>query len=109
MPAKGANTDLAMKFIQFAYDHNALGIGTSLGLAARKSAFAQYAGKPGYESFTPLLTTLSAPATRSRPKTAAWQQIVDTVLVPTIQKSLTPNADFAALLSAVRGSVQHLV
>jgi len=109
VPAKGANTDLALKFIQFAYDHNALGIGTSLGLAARKSAFAQYAGKPGYESFTPLLTTLSAPATRSRPKTAGWQQIVDTVLVPTIQKSLTPNADFAGLLSAARGSVQSIV
>src|SRR6266567_1605696 len=109
VPAKGASTGLALKFIQFAYDHNALGIGTSLGLAARKSAFAQYAGKPGYESFTPLLTTLSAPATRSRPKTAGWQQIVDTVLVPTIQKSLTPNADFAGLLSAARGSVQSIV
>ena len=109
VPAKGGNTDLALKFIQFAYDHNALGIGSSLGLAARKSAFAQYAGKPGYESFSPLLTTLSAQATRSRPKTAAWQQIVDTVLVPTIQKSLTPNADFAGLMSAAHGSVKSLV
>lgn len=110
VPAAGSKNDLAVKFIQFAYDHNALGIGSALGLAARKSAFEQYAGKPGYESFAPLLTTLNAPATRTRPKTPKWQQIVDTVLVPTIQQSLTTaTPNYRALLASARGSVQSLV
>jgi ABC-type glycerol-3-phosphate transport system substrate-binding protein len=109
VPAAGPKNDLAIKFIKFAYDHNDLGIQSVLGLAARKSAFARYAGKPGYESFTPLLKTLSAPATHSRPKVPAWQQIVDTVLVPTIQKSLAPGADHRALLASARTSVASLV
>jgi ABC-type glycerol-3-phosphate transport system substrate-binding protein len=109
IPAAGGKRDLALRFIRFAYDNNALGIQSALGLAARKSAFAEYQDKPGYESFKPLLETLSAAATRSRPKTPKWQQIVDTILVPTIQKSLTPGADYRALLTSARGSVESLV
>jgi len=110
VPAAGAKNDLAVKFIQFVYEHNALGIQSTLGLAARKSAFEQYAGKPGYENFAPLLTTLNAPATHTRPKTPKWQQIVDTILVPTIQQSLTTaNPDYSALLASARGQVTRLV
>jgi multiple sugar transport system substrate-binding protein len=109
VPAKGKNTDEAVKFLKFAYDHNALAIQSSLGLAARKSAFAGYASKPGYEHFKALLTTLSAPATKGRPANPKWQQIVDTVLVPMLQKSVTPSADYAALLKSAKSDVQHLV
>jgi multiple sugar transport system substrate-binding protein len=109
VPAKGSKNDLAVKFIQFAYDNNALGIQSALGLAARKSAFEQYAGKPGYENFAPLLTTLNARATQTRPKTPKWQQIVDTVLVPTIQQSLTANPNYNALLASARSQVASLV
>ena len=110
VPAKGSKNDLAVKFIQFAYDHNALGIQSALGLAARKSAFEQYAGKPGYENFAPLVATLNAPATQTRPKTPKWQQIVDTVLVPMIQQSLTTaNPNYNALLASARSQVTSLV
>ncbi len=109
VPAAGKKNDLALEFLKFAYDNNALGINSALGLAARKSAFQQYAGKPGFESFTPLFETLNAPATRTRPKTPKWQQIVDTVLVPTIQKSLAPNGNYPALLAAAKTSVESLV
>ncbi|WP_049795845.1 extracellular solute-binding protein [Frankia sp. EAN1pec] len=109
VPAAGRNTELATEFIQFSYENNALGIQSSLGLAARRSAFDKYSDKPGYEHFTPLLDTLSAPATKVRPATPKWQQIVDTVLVPMLQKSLTDNADYAALLKDAREDVQRLV
>jgi ABC-type glycerol-3-phosphate transport system substrate-binding protein len=108
IPAAGPKHDLAVTFIKFAYEHNALGIQTSLGLAARKSAFQQYAAQPGYESFTPLLETLSAKATHTRPKTPKWQQIVDTILVPTIQQSLNPGADYSGLLATARTKVASL-
>jgi ABC-type glycerol-3-phosphate transport system substrate-binding protein len=109
VPKSGAKTEQATRFIQFAYDNNALSIKSSLGLAARKSAFAEYTGKPGYEHFAALTATLDGPATKARPATPKWQQIVDTVLVPMLQKSLVPGADYAQLLSAAKGQVESLV
>ncbi|SCF24159.1 ABC transporter substrate-binding protein [Micromonospora mirobrigensis] len=108
-PQGGAKADLAKQFIKAAYDNNALSIDTSLGLAARKSAYQSYAEKPGFESFGPLLATLNAGATRPRPASPHWQRIVDSVLVPTIQKALTPGADYAALLKAARTQIEGIV
>jgi multiple sugar transport system substrate-binding protein len=109
VPQGTSKSDLAKQFISYAYDNDAEGITSSLGLASRISAYQQYENKPGYESFKPLLTTLQAPATKSRPETPKWQQIVDTVLVPMLQKAVTPGADYAALLSKARGQVEALV
>jgi multiple sugar transport system substrate-binding protein len=109
LPSGGPKADLAKKFIQYAYDHNDLSIESDLGLAARKSAFAKYQDKSGYESFKPLIETLDGPATKARPSTPKWQQIVDTVLVPTIQGSLKSGANYQSLLTAARGKVEGLV
>ena len=109
LPSSGAKADQAKKFIQYAYDHNDLSIESDLGLAARKSAFAKYQDQKGYESFKPLIATLDGPATKPRPATPKWQQIVDTVLVPTIQASLKQGANYQALLTAARAKVESLV
>ena len=55
VPKATKNADNAKKFIKCAYDHNDLGIESTLGLAARISAFEKYQDKPGYESFKPLI------------------------------------------------------
>ena len=47
IPSTGKNKDLAKQYVQFAYDHNDLGIQAPLGLAARISAYQGYASKPG--------------------------------------------------------------
>ncbi|SEB05413.1 ABC transporter substrate-binding protein [Leifsonia sp. 21MFCrub1.1] len=98
-----------LDFVKFAYEHNELSAKTSLGLVARKSAFEKYQDQPGYENYKPLVETLDATATIPRPATPKWQQIVDTVLVPMIQKSLQPGADKQALLNAAKEQVQSLV
>jgi multiple sugar transport system substrate-binding protein len=109
VPKSTAKKELAQRFVQACYQHNALGLESTLGLAARKSAYRQYAAKPGYEAFQPLLTTLDAKATRPRPASPQWQRIVDSVLIPTVQKSLTPGADPAALLAAARTQIEGLL
>ncbi|WP_223691032.1 extracellular solute-binding protein [Leifsonia poae] len=96
-------------FVKFAYEHNELSAKTSLGLVARKSAFEKYENEPGFENYKPLVETLDASATIPRPATPKWQQIVDTVLVPMIQKSLQPGADNQALLDAAKEQVQSLL
>jgi len=108
-PTGGKNADAAMAFIKSAYDNNALCVQSSLGLAARKSVLATYAAKPAYPHYVALAATLNAPATKSRPATPKWQQIVDTILVPMLQKSLTPGADYAGLLSSAKSQVHSLV
>ncbi len=89
VPSTAKNKDLAMQYIQFAYDHNDLGIQAPLGLAARISAYQEYASKPGYEHFNALITTLNAPETKGRPLVDNWQEITDQVLIPTVQQALS--------------------
>ncbi|BCW70788.1 extracellular solute-binding protein [Arthrobacter sp. NicSoilB8] len=108
VPKASKNAENAKKFIKCAYDHNDLGIQSSLGLASRISAFEKYQDQPGYESFKPLIATLNAPATATRPATTKWQQIVDTVLVPTLQKAVA-GGDTTALLSEAKKKVQDLI
>jgi ABC-type glycerol-3-phosphate transport system substrate-binding protein len=109
VPAASEQQDLARQFVQFAYDNNELSVDTALGLAARTSVFEDYAEQPGFEHYGAMLTTLAAPATAPRPATAEWQQIVDTVLIPTIQQSLTPGADNQQLLDAAKTQIEQLL
>lgn len=108
VPKATKNTENAKKFIKCAYDHNDLGIQSSLGLASRISAFEKYQDQPGYESFGPLIETLNGKATGTRPATEKWQQIVDTVLVPLLQKAVA-GGDSAALLADAKKQIQDLL
>ncbi|MBG6085279.1 ABC transporter substrate-binding protein [Zhihengliuella flava] len=108
IPQATDNKDNAKKFIECAYENNSLGIESSLGLAARISAFEQYQDQPGYESFGPLIETLNAESTATRPATDKWQQIVDTVLVPLLQKAVD-GGDSAALLEDAKKQIEALL
>jgi len=108
IPKATKKTEAAKKFIQCAYDYNDEGIKSTLGLASRISAFKKYENKPGYESFKPLVETLNAQATATRPQTAKWQQIVDTVLVPLIQKA-ADGGNTEELLADAKKQIEALV
>lgn len=109
VPASGSKQDAAKEFIAFAYEHNDLSADTSLGLVARKSAFESKADESGFESYPALLETLEAAQTLPRPATANWQEIVDSVLVPLIQKAVEPDADTAALLSDAKSQIEAII
>lgn len=109
VPQSSTKQELAAQFIKACYDDNALSLQSSLGLAARKSAYKAYANQAGYESFGPLLTTLDSKATRTRPATPHWQRIVDGVLIPMLQKSLNPGANYASLLKDARSQIEGIV
>lgn len=99
----------ALDFVQYAYDHNDLSVDTSLGLGARISVLTQYEDKPGYENFKPLIETLSAPATIARPANPKWQQIVDSVLIPLLQKAVVPGANNQELLDSAKTQVEQII
>jgi ABC-type glycerol-3-phosphate transport system substrate-binding protein len=107
--AAGEKQDLAKDFIAFAYEHNDLSIDTSLGLVSRISAFESQAEVPGRENYPAILETLNSPATRARPATPQWQEIVETVLTPMLQKAVEPGADNAALLQEAETQIEAIL
>lgn len=108
VPTASEKQDEAKEFISFAYEHNELSLDTSLGLAARVSAFESKVGE-GNEHYEALLETLNAPQTLARPATPQWQEIVDSVLVPLLQKAVEPGADNAALLADAKAQIEAIV
>lgn len=108
VPASGDNVEVAKQFVKFLYDHNELGINAPLGLAARDSAYAQFADQEGFEHFGPLVETLGAPATVGRPLVSNWQEITDEVLVPLVQEALGCDREPAEILADARSQIEVL-
>lgn len=109
IPKAGTHQAASLAFVKFAYAHNYLSANTSLGLVARISALKKYENTKGYEAYAPMVATLSAPASISRPADPNWQNIVNNVLIPMIQKSMEPGANNAALLKAAASQVDAIV
>lgn len=109
VPSTSAHKEAAEEFVAFAIANNALGIEAPLGLAATNSAYASYQDKPGFEHFKPLLETLGAPATKGRPLTPEWQEIVDEAITPMLQEALTCKADLPALLADTRTTIEDIL
>ncbi|MEV7694019.1 extracellular solute-binding protein [Microbacterium sp. NPDC089189] len=109
VPAATPKSEKALEFVQYAYDHNELSVDTALGLASRISVIEKYENEPGYENYGPLLATLNAPGTIPRPATEQWQQIVDSVLIPLIQKAVVPGADNQALLDDAKIQTEEIL
>ena len=99
VPKTSEKKEVALEFVKFAYENNVLGIEAPLGLAARQSSYAQYAGQEGFEHFGPLMTTLSSALTKARTPLETSQQINDEVIVPTVQEALSCEADLKELLA----------
>jgi ABC-type glycerol-3-phosphate transport system substrate-binding protein len=109
VPASGEHQDAAKDFVAFAYEHNDLAADTSLGLVARTSAFVSKAGEPGFENYPALVSTLEAAQSLPRPATPQWQEIVDSVLIPMMQKAVEPGADTAQLLTDAKSQIEAIV
>ncbi len=109
IPTTSQHKDAARKFIAYAIAHNALGIEAPLGLAATNSAYASYAGKPGYEHFGPLTATLSAPATKARPINEHYQELVDEAVMPAFQGVLECKDNVAQLLKDAAATARDIL
>lgn len=105
VPEATANTEQAMEFVQFVYDHNELGLDTDLGLAATVSAL-ESGDRPNLDA---LVAALDAPGTTPRPATDRWQEIVDAVLIPMLQEATAGNADTQALLDRAAEQIEAIV
>jgi len=109
VPTATEKQDEAKDFIAFAFEHNELSIDTSLGLVSRISAFESQKDVAGRENYPAILETLNSPATFARPASPNWQEIVNTVLTPMLQKAMEPDADNAALLEDAKSQIEAII
>ncbi len=108
VPTATEKSELATEFVRFALENNELGLDTALGLAATKPALESMAGDEGHENLRALIDSLEADGTMPRPATEKWQQIVDTVLVPLVQKAVD-GGDTQQLLDEAKAQVEDIL
>lgn len=108
VPKVGKKQEQALEFVKYAFDHNDLAVDTALGLTSRISVLEAKQDAEGFEHFKPLLETLSASATMPRPAIPQWQEVVDTALIPMIQKAVA-GGDNKTLLSEAKKQVESIV
>jgi len=109
IPKASPNSSLALEFLNFCYEHGQLSANTGLGLVSRISQFKAYESKPGFEAFKPMLETLNAPHTMTRPTSPQWQQIVNEVLVPMLQKSIGTNVNYSSVLAGGKAALEKIL
>jgi multiple sugar transport system substrate-binding protein len=88
IPASSKNVDMAKKYIKFWYERDKT-LFKLTGEAARKSTFADYKDKSGYETVGPLLTSLAAPRSAPRPLLVKYQQVSTEAILPALQSVLS--------------------
>ena len=109
VPAASEKQQEAKDFISFAYEHNELSMDSWPRPRRAHLGLRVQGGRAGPEHYAALLETLNAPQTLARPATAKWQEIVDTVLTPMLQKAVEPGADNAALLAEAKAQIEAIV
>ena len=108
VPSTSEHQEEALQLVKYFIDHNSDGIVSPMGLAARKSAFAEYAADEGFENLNPLLETLNSSQTFGGPMVDDWQQISEEILGPIGADALTCEEDPAELMAWGREMLESM-
>lgn len=81
------NKEMAQKYVEFMYDHNADYMDLTLKIAGRTSVYEEAGKEAGNEHTTAVLETLGSKASQPRPMTVSWAQIEE-VLTGVVESCL---------------------
>lgn len=81
------NTEMAKKYVEFMYNHNADYMNLTLKIAGRTSVYEEAGNVEGNEHTTAVLKTLEASQSQARPMITTWAQIEE-VLTGVVQSAL---------------------
>lgn len=81
------NKEMAKKYVEYMYDHNADYMDLTLKIAGRTSVYEEAGKEAGNEHTTAVLETLSAEQSQARPMVTTWAQIEE-VLIGVVEASL---------------------
>ncbi|MFQ7550237.1 MAG: hypothetical protein ACLRMZ_07975 [Blautia marasmi] len=81
------NKEMAKKYVEFMYEHNADYMDLTLKIAGRTSVYEEAGEEAGNEHTTAVLETLGAEQSQPRPMVTTWAQIEE-VLVGVVESCL---------------------
>ena len=100
------NKDMALKYVEYMYDHNADYMNETLKIAGRTSVYEESAKEAGNEHTQAVLDTLSAAQTQPRPMVVTWSQ-VEEVLTGVVESCLG-GADVEETLAAAKDEIEAI-
>lgn len=100
------NKEMAKKYVEFMYEHNADYMDLTLKIAGRTSVYEEAGKKAGNEHTTAVLETLGAKQSQARPMVTTWAQIEE-VLVGVVESSLG-GADVNETLEAAKTQIESI-
>lgn len=100
------NKEMAKKYVEFMYEHNADYMDLTLKIAGRTSVYEEAGKTAGNEHTTAVLETLGAAQSQARPMVTTWSQIEE-VLIGVVESSLG-GADAAKTLEAAKTEIESI-
>lgn len=100
------NKEMAQKYAQFMYDHNADYMDLTLKIAGRTSVYEEAGKTEGNEHTTAVLTTLAAEQSQARPMVTTWSQ-VEEVLTGVVESTLG-GADVTEALESAKAEIEAI-
>ena len=100
------NKEMAKKYVEYMYDHNADYMNLTLKIAGRTSVYEKDGKEAGNEHTTAVLETLRAEQSQARPMVATWAQIEE-VLIGVVEASLG-GADVNETLESAKAEIEAI-
>ena len=100
------NKEMAKKYVEYMYDHNADYMNLTLKIAGRTSVYEKAGKETGNEHTTAVLETLRAEQSQARPMVATWAQIEE-VLIGVVEASLG-GADVNETLESAKAEIEAI-
>lgn len=100
------NKEMAKKYVEYMYDHNADYMNLTLKIAGRTSVYEKAGKETGNEHTTAVLETLRAEQSQARPMVATWAQIEE-VLIGVVEASLG-GADVNETLERAKAEIEAI-
>lgn len=100
------NKEMAQKYVEFMYDHNADYMDLTLKIAGRTSVYEESGKTEGNEHTTAVLETLGSEQTQARPMVTTWAQIEE-VLTGVVESCLG-GADIQETLESAKTEIEAI-
>lgn len=100
------NKEMAKKYVEYMYDHNADYMNLTLKIAGRTSVYEKAGKETGNEHTIAVLETLRAEQSQARPMVATWAQIEE-VLIGVVEASLG-GADVNETLESAKAEIEAI-
>lgn len=100
------NKEMALKYVEYMYDHNADYMDLTLKIAGRTSVYEEAGEEEGNEHTTAVLETLSAKQSQARPMVTTWAQIEE-VLTGVVESCLG-GADAESALASAAAEIEAI-